>query len=201
MPTEWDKTKRLFIRDGKPIPPATVRQFVVDTVDAAKSRMESIAKGYLEHRNTAELAVSMREEIRNLHTALAMVAQGGRDQMTNSSWAKVGNVVKTENTFLRGFERDVANGLQSDAQILARAIQYAESGYRTYENGVLQREKDAGTGFARRVLDETAAHCDGDNNCPSLATEEFIPITEMAEIGDSPCGGRCRCTIEFMEAA
>jgi hypothetical protein len=160
--------------------------------------MESIAKGYLEHRNTAELAVSMRDEIRSMHTALAMVAQGGRDQMTNSSWAKVGNVVKTENTYLRGFERDVANGLQSDAQILARAISYAESGYRTYENGVLQREKDAGTGFARRVLDADAENCE---DCPGLATEEFLPITEVAEIGDSICQSRCRCQIEYMEAA
>jgi hypothetical protein len=198
MPTIYNPKTRHFERDGKPIRPADVRQWVAETVNSAKARMESIAKGYVEHRNSAELAVSLREEIRNMHTAMAMVAQGGKDQMTNSAWAKVGNVVKTENAYLRGFERDVANGRQSDAQILARAMMYADSAYKTYENGVLQREKDAGAGYARRVLDDAAEHCE---DCPSLATEEFLDITEVAEIGDSTCGGRCRCTIVYADVA
>lgn len=198
MPTEWDKKARRFIRDGKPVPPESVRRFVVDTVEAAKGRMESIAKGYLDSRNSAALYTEMLEEIRSMHVALAMVAQGGREQMTNSSWARVGNVIKSERGYLRGFERDVANGKQSDAQILARAIQYAESSYKTYENSVLQREKESGTAYARRVLDSGADHCE---DCPSLATEEFLRITEVAEIGDSSCSGRCRCYLEFAEAA
>lgn len=196
MPVEWDKQKRQYIRNGKPIPPQSVRQLVLDVIEKAKERLSAIATKA--GTNRAEWFIESREELKRMHMALSMVAQGGRAQMNVRAWGRVGQVIKSEMEYLRGFERDIANGGQSDAEILARAIRYAAAGYKTYQNGVFAREKDAGVGFARRVLDPNAENCE---DCPSLATDHFLPITEVAEIGASACGGMCRCELEFMEAA
>lgn len=193
---EWDKQKRQYIRNGKPIPPASVRQLVLDVIETAKERLSNIAGKA--GANRAEWFIESREELKRMHMALSMVAQGGRAQMDPRAWGRAGQVIKSELEYLRGFERDIANGGLSDAQILARAIQYGESAYKTYQNGVFNRERDAGVGFARRVLDVNAENCE---DCPSLATDHFLPITEVAEIGNSSCGGMCRCEVVFAEAA
>jgi hypothetical protein len=192
MPTNWNPKTRTFVRDGKPIPPDAVRRFVLDTVESAKSRMESIAKGY--NGNTAALFTEMRDEIRNMHTALAMVAQGGREQMTLSSWAQAGNRIKSEIGYLRGFERDVANGLQSDAQILARAIKYASAGYVTYEQSVFAREKAAGIEYVKWTVDESAENCSG-----CLEAAGVHPIDDAPEIGSHECNSNCRCSLEYLD--
>lgn len=195
MPVEWNKSKRIFERDGKPIPPASVRQFILDTVEAAKSRIESIAKGFIDHRNTAEFYTSMRDELRNMHTALAMVAQGGREQMDVRSWSLVGNQIKSELKYLRRFERDLVNGEQSDAQILARAIKYASAGYITYEQSVFAREKAAGIESVEWVVDESAENCDG-----CLGAAGIHPIDKAPVIGSHECQNNCRCELTYLDS-
>lgn len=194
MPVEWNKAKRIFERDGKPIPPASVKQFILETVENAKSRIEAIAKGYTSHRNTAEFYTSMRDEIRNMHTALAMVAQGGREQMTQAVWGATGSRIKSELTYLRGFERDIANGTQSDAQIIARAIQYASAGYVTYQQSVLAREKGAGILFVEWTVDESAENCAG-----CLEAAGIHPIDDVPVFGSHECNSNCRCDLTYLD--
>lgn len=75
-----------------------------------------------------------------------------------------------------------------------RAEMYTESAYATFENNVLEREKDEGVTLGRRVLEE------GDNceDCITAASDEFVPLDSLPEIGDSVCGSRCRCEFEFL---
>ena len=82
-------------------------------------------------------------------------------------------------------------------QIVNRATMYAESAYATFENNVVEREKDEGVTLGRRVLEE------GDNceDCIAAASEEFVPLDELPEIGDSVCQSRCRCEFEFQIGA
>lgn len=79
--------------------------------------------------------------------------------------------------------------------IESRAEMYTDSTYATFENNVLAREIDEGGGEirGRRVLE------DGDNceDCIAASTEEFVPLSELPEIGDSVCQSRCRCEFEF----
>lgn len=77
----------------------------------------------------------------------------------------------------------------------ARAEMYTDSTYATYENNVLAREIDEGGGEirGRRVL-EAGDNCE---DCIAASTEEFVPLSELPDIGDSVCGPRCRCEFEF----
>jgi hypothetical protein len=78
-------------------------------------------------------------------------------------------------------------------QIINRAGMYPESAFATYENNVMMREGDEGVTLGRRVLE----HGDNCEDCIAAATEEFVPLDELAEIGDSVCQSRCRCEFEF----
>lgn len=78
-------------------------------------------------------------------------------------------------------------------QIVNRSTMYAESAYSTYQNNVVEREKDEGVTLGRRVLEE-GNNCD---NCIAAASEEFVPLDDLPELGDSQCQSRCRCEFEF----
>lgn len=80
-------------------------------------------------------------------------------------------------------------------QIVNRATMYPQSAYSTYENNVLARERDEGVTLGRRVLSEGADNCD---DCIAAAGEEFVPLDELPEIGDSQCQIRCLCEFQFL---
>jgi hypothetical protein len=80
------------------------------------------------------------------------------------------------------------------ATIESRAQMYPESSYATYENNVMAREWDEGVTLGRRICAEDDASCE---ECVSAATEEFIPLDEIPEIGTLQCISNCRCEIEF----
>lgn len=76
----------------------------------------------------------------------------------------------------------------------SRAQMYAESAFATYENNVASREQDEGAMGVRRVCEDDESSCD---ECPVLANEDYVPFSEITEIGDTICGSRCRCYFEF----
>jgi hypothetical protein len=151
---------------------------------------------YLDHRNTSQWIIDSRSELTKMHTALAMIAQGGREQMDVKSWGRVGQMIRSEAEYLRQFEIDLSKGEVSDAQMLARLIMYGEAGYKTYMGMVKAREAEAGM-YARRILDDSVTeHCD---DCISAASGDFVPASEVREIGDSQCSSLCHCDIEYAE--
>jgi hypothetical protein len=79
-------------------------------------------------------------------------------------------------------------------QTPARSQLYMESIYGTHENSVMERESDAGVISGRRVCEEDGASCD---ECVAAASEDFMPLDEILDIGAAVCMSNCRCTIEF----
>ena len=75
-----------------------------------------------------------------------------------------------------------------------RARLYMDSVFGSYENSVRDREGDAGAVGVRRVTEGDDHVCDG---CEGAASDEYVPMSEIADIGDFECGGRDRCSFEF----
>lgn len=190
----WNPKTRRYIRSGRTLPPESVRRFVLETVGLARTRLTTIAENYIDHRNVAQWFTGTKAELRAMHTALGMIAQGGKNNMTQKSWGRVGKMVRTEFDYLREFERGIANGAVSDAQLLARVLAYGEAGRKVYENMVKAREAEAGM-YARRVL-MPGLNCD---DCIEAASDDFVPADEVLEIGASTCGVFCNCLLEFAE--
>lgn len=79
-------------------------------------------------------------------------------------------------------------------QTRSRATHYADAAYATHENSTRDRESDAGVIRGRRVTEGDSRVCDG---CEGAATDEYIPLDEISDIGIFECGSSDRCTIEF----
>jgi len=79
-------------------------------------------------------------------------------------------------------------------QTPARSQLYVESIYGTHENSTREREADAGVVLGRRIAENDSSTCEG---CSQAATEDFIPLREILDIGDAECMANCRCVIEF----
>lgn len=155
--------------------------------------MKRIAKLFTEGRiNRPAFTIQMREEIVRAHSAMTMLANGGKRAMTERSWGRAGQKIRSEMDFLRGFERDLANDRAgSIAQIQARAEQYSNGLWSTYQNAVQAREKDAGVRKIERVLGSAAEHC---ADCPSLAG--VYDIDKVPPLGQQACNGACRCYLQ-----
>ena len=79
-------------------------------------------------------------------------------------------------------------------EVDSRARSYADATYSTWSNSEKAREMDAGTLLGRRVTESDNLVCE---DCQNAATEEFIPLEEILDIGDSICTVNCRCEILF----
>jgi hypothetical protein len=195
----WDVARRRYIsaETGRAVRADTVNRWLREIGEGARSRMQSItarlSRGEI---SNGEWQLGMLREIKNGQSAMAILARGGKQQMTASDWGRVGGRIRAQNRYFLGFSSDVVAGQQSEAQMLNRAAQYADALYATYQNAVALRERAAGVTMARRVLDAGAQHCE---DCPALATEEYVPIDEIVPIGDTACQVSCRCTIEYQE--
>jgi hypothetical protein len=77
----------------------------------------------------------MREAIRTSFIDQYVLARGGRNMMTPADWGKIGQMVKGQNTFLRGFAADLYAGDLSAAQAQVRAAMYAGASKAAYEKG------------------------------------------------------------------
>jgi hypothetical protein len=79
-------------------------------------------------------------------------------------------------------------------EVGSRSRLYADSVYSTHENSVKAREQDAGVLSGRRVHEGDSSVCE---DCKNAASEEYVPLGDLLDIGDSICHSNCRCTIEF----
>jgi hypothetical protein len=75
-----------------------------------------------------------------------------------------------------------------------RAEMYPNAIWTTHEMEMLERERDNGVTLGRRICEQDGASCE---ECVDAATEEFVPLDDLAEIGSLQCLNNCRCEFEF----
>jgi hypothetical protein len=199
MPLTYDAiSKKYFDEFGKEILVKDIAEAVDKVAQRTKKEMKEIAESFVSKKiNRAEFEIQMRDKIKASHILSRSIAKGGREQMTIKDWSRVGNGVKEQYKYLNNFERKIANGQLSDAQIVSRAQLYAASGRTDYFKDFQQAKSEWRDGEkepkARRVLN-AAESCE---DCIEYAALGFVPVTELPEIGDSICGIYCKCELEF----
>lgn len=132
----------------------------------------------------------MAREIRDAHTVSAVLGRGGRDQMTQADWGRMGARLREQYKYLNRFSRDIADGKLTPAQIRARAKMYAQSARTSYYDGLTAAKQVAGFDEEMRVLTPEAEHCD---DCPPLSGH-WEPIGSLPPVGATICLTNCRCT-------
>ncbi len=191
----WNKKLRRYVDShGHVIPERQVRKEVSDYV--ADERAKVVKKAAQVLADTIALAAFfswMDDRIDTWHKITGTIAYGGKAQMTPERWARIEKIVESEKEFLAGFKADTAGEILTEG-LANRAAMYADAAYSTFANEEVQRERDEGVTLGRRICAEDDASCD---ECVSAATDEFISLDEIPELGSLTCLNNCRCEFEF----
>ena len=198
MSYQWNPTLRRYVDErGRVIPPEQIRQYIEEFITAHKHKFDLEGGKMVAGSVTIPSFFSwMKGRIKAMHGAAGVVAYGGEPEMNSERWERIENIIVREYDYLQGFRTDVENETDLETRLWPqdRATKYADSVYGTYENSVKAREGDNGLLRARRVTEEDRDVCDG---CQAAATEEYLPLDEILDIGDADCQSRCRCRLEY----
>lgn len=144
-----------------------------------------------------DFASLFREEIKGEYIRQYLLGIGGRDQMTQSDWGKLGNMIKEQYKFLKGFEKDLTTQEMTEAQMTARADMYINSAREAFESA---REKNAGAlGMTEMlwVIDPAKENCD---DCLGYAAMGWVSpdaIPTRPGKGDTACKTACGCSVAW----
>jgi len=197
----WDtKSLRYRYPSGRLVPPKYVKNDIFRLSKGVRDDLRDLTK-LLDNGTISqgEWYRRMKAEIRAAYRATIVAAEGGFSQMTPSKWGRFGAVMKAEYKFLDGFLRDIKSGKWRGKRAVARAGRYGNSISRIYESWRLQMHRALGFSEARRVL-SVAEHCHteaGLEGCVELAARGWVSIDQIVEIGETPCDGGCKCSIEY----
>jgi len=183
---------------GRVLPNAAVRgaldNYISNAQDTPTALYNLLRGGQI---SVADWQLQMRDHVKNVHLNAAITAAGGRDQMTQSDWGRVGQLIRTQYDYLDNFATQIANGLPIDGRLLTRSQMYTDAAVGTHETFTRLRMGNSGWDLERSILDPAANHCIGENSCIEQAARDFVPIGELVLIGSRKCMSRCRCTMQY----
>lgn len=183
------------VATGRFIPESTVRAGVDALVRDSAGQMAGLAARYRAgDLPAADWLTAQMREIKDVNLAAAIAARGGRAQMTQSDYGRVGQVVRRQYDYARQMAADVLNGRQRlNGRLDVRAGSYANSARLLYEQ--LRRAESAARGghYERNVI-HSQESCAG---CQAESARGWVPVGSLIPVGSrSPCGPHCLCSIE-----
>jgi hypothetical protein len=196
-PVFWfDKgTGVFYTNDGETVPLRKVAKLSGLSIDKSAQATAKLAKLVADGSITPEeWAVLMKTEIKQEYIRQYLLGHGGRlDDMTHSDWGKLGNMIKDQYRYLRGFAGDVSTGDLSEEQIAARAGMYANSSREAYERARGKVMDEAGMDEEAWALGPKQDHCD---DCVGYSQDGWMPIGTFPDPGDgtTQCLTNCGCT-------
>jgi len=204
MPTKFIFSKTTgryrYASNGNVVPAERINGWIDSASKKMGENMAGIADDLRKGKiNDAEWVIRMAEEIKNGHRAVALIAGGGRSNMSASDWGFIGSIIKRELNYLNGFANELANR-PADAQLtqafVSRAKSYSAAIYSTYEQMVRRRVlRDGQAAFEINILEGGAEHCAG---CLEETARGKVPVGELVAVGHRDCAMRCRCRIEYL---
>lgn len=135
----WDDLKKFFTNIASSISEAlgfgsllSLRDEFTDKVmDESDSLMvRLLQEGDL---NIQDWVVDMRDLIKNTYRAMYELAIGGRENMTQADYGRLGGILQEQYRYLDGFAQDLADGKLSLPQAQYRARMYIESATQAFE--------------------------------------------------------------------
>jgi hypothetical protein len=136
----------------------------------------------------------MRQEVKAIHGYSAMLAKGGRSQLTNTDLGRLGAMVKRQYRYLRRFADQIQSGQQpTDGTLVNRTRLYAQAGRGTHEAVRKTEMQRRGFTEVRSVL-RPAEHCEV---CVEEAAKGWQSPATFTPIGARLCLTNCRCQAEW----
>lgn len=143
--------------------------------------------------------LSMRQIVKNSHIDSAILARGGRRQMTQADWGTLGAQIRFQYQKLQEFAQDVAAGRLSEAEIRRRSRMYVDAARSSYHTGGQGAAREAGLDEERNVL-HAAESCEGVRSCQGETRRGWVELGGLIPIGQRLCGPACQCEIIYRKS-
>lgn len=167
-------------------------------VASAERRLGELTTDFHEGRISASTwQVTMRDELRRLHSQNMALGIGGWDRADYRSWGRVGGYLQGDYARMTQLAHDIANGDASLAQALNRVDGYVISARRNFFEGDRDAMMQSGRRFEERRYLHAQESCP---ECIDYAGRGWVVAFTLPIPGDaSRCGSYCRCTMERRE--
>ena len=162
---------------GRFVKELQVRADLDKYIDAKNTRLDNLAN-QLRNReiSLADWQLQMRNEMRMMHNNAAMVAKGGKAQMTQADWGRTGRELRTQYEYLDKWAKDIASGKAPlDGRLNWRAKLYGNATRGTYEQERRAMAADKGNDEEMRIL-HAKESCKGPTGCTTFPILGSVPI-------------------------
>jgi hypothetical protein len=199
MDAAWSydrNTGRYRDEKGKFLSKAAVEALVDGRINKLGTMLKRFTNMLIDGNITLDIwQSSVREAIKAAHIQAAIIGNGGKSQMGNADYGRIGQKLRQEYSYLQAFASDLLGQRISRPMALARIGLYASSVRASYWEGVSIRNEKEGLSLMRRILDPQAQHCD---DCRNYAARGLVPIGSLPLPGQRcACRARCKCRVEY----
>lgn len=167
--------------------------------NSAERRLGELTTAYHEGRMSASTwQVTMRDELRRLHSQNMALGLGGWDRATPQSWGRVGGYLQADYTRMAQLAQDIADGKATLPQALSRVNGYVVSARRNFFEADRDAMRRSGRRWEERRRLGNAEHC---ATCLDLVAQGWQPMGVLPIPGDgsTECGSWDKCTMERRE--
>jgi hypothetical protein len=183
---------RRFIPESRVI--GEMRRHQAATFNTLQRLSEQLYSGSI---SIGQWQLGVASELKDAHLAQSMFAVGGRENMTQANFGRVGGTLANEYTFLNQFAQDIEAGKVSKAQAQARIRQYGKATQQSYWREFSAASKNL-LDWVLSIVDNCRATA-GALGCVELSqggpyTARSLPTVPGA--GATTCRGNCSCSIE-----
>lgn len=170
----WDRSTARYrdVETGRFVSRSTIHNYVTQSISSATTASAVTEGGVISAGTSvyANLAAAglvtpeqfvdlMRGEIKREYIRQYLLGAGGRDQMTQADWGRIGGMLKEQYGYLNGFADALAAGQLSEAQIAARAAMYVNSAREAFNRADWRSHLKAGYDEVRWVTNPMVENC------------------------------------------
>jgi hypothetical protein len=179
---------------GRFLKGSDVRAAVDSIIDKEAVKVRTLSSQLVAGQiNLAEWQIQMAANLKSLHVAMALAANGGIKNSSPGDLGYIGGLVKEQYKFLRDFAKQIKTGEQKlDGTLAARAELYVQAARGTHEK-VKDRAAKIGGAMEERSILGLADHC---QDCLGEAAKDWSPIGSLIPVGERICKARCHCRME-----
>ena len=201
----WNQAAGRYISsNGRFVGQQIIRTELDKAIDNVTDRLVSLSRdfrnGVIDGRTWQIQSMSL---IKETHLLGAALEKGGWNQLTQSDFGRVGQIIRGEYGYYNNLIKQLESGQQKlDGTLDSRMRLYGQAGRDTYH--VFEREDRFAQGYdlERRILN-------GRDNCKTSkkrigcreeAAKMWVPIGTGTPVGSCVCLSNCRCSVSFQNS-
>lgn len=201
----WDAVNaRYRSANGRYVAAAAVDDAVDKYLDGKANKADELFALLRDGRiNVADLQRIGARELAKAHVAAGMAAKGGKAQMAQADYGRIGGYVKGELGHWKELMQEIADGRPLDGRVRQSLNNYFRAAANTYHRVQHLELQQRGYDQYKNVLNDMARHCESAArpSCPSVTARGYQPIGTLPERGQRACYWNCRCRWRYRKSS